>query len=469
MGYSLRVFSWNVGGAGSRAFYRALKLAIQNHRPDFVILLEPQMSGESANGVCDKLGFPNSCRVEATGRAGGVWVFWDGGIFSVQAVAACSQHLTLQISRGNDPPWMLSAVYTSPRQREQRVLWQGLISESKYIEIPWLLTGDFNAISRPEEKSGLPARNTLRRCQIFTERINSAELVDLGFSGPKFTWSRGDHDQTFKASRLDRSLCNLRWNATFPNSTVIHLPRYQSDHNPILTNVILQPSQPYPAKQFRFEAAWMTNNTLPNLISSAWDGNVALPMALESLAGKLVHWNEEVFGDVKQRKRRLLARLKGIELRLAGAFSPGLAKLHSKLSRELDKVLEQEELIWFQRSRDNWVKYGERNTAYFHQLVNIRRRFNKIEALLDDNDDWVTDSHSLALLVFNFFTNIYLQENSPYEDRMPKGVFPRMSHTEATSLFRPFGIQDIHKAIFDMKPFQAPGPDGFQAVFYQQF
>ncbi|CAL1380641.1 unnamed protein product [Linum trigynum] len=27
---------------------------------------------------------------------------------------------------------------------------------------------------------------------------------------------------------------------------------------------------------------------------------------------------------------------------------------------------------------------------------------------------------------------------------------------------------DIHKAVFDKKPFQAPGPDGFQAIFYQQ-
>ncbi|CAL1372533.1 unnamed protein product [Linum trigynum] len=158
-------------------------------------------------------------------------------------------------------------------------------------------------------------------------------------------------------------------------------------------------------------------------------------------------WNATTFGNVKQKKKRLMARLKGVEHRLATCFTPGLAKLHTKLETELDKILEQEELIWFQRSRDDWVKFGERNTAYFHQQVNIRRRYNKIEALQDENGNWVSDPQALAMLVFSFFTNIYLQENTPYEDKMPKSAFPRLCQGEATDLFWPFTILDIHKAI----------------------
>ncbi|CAL1402226.1 unnamed protein product [Linum trigynum] len=226
-----------------------------------------------ANGVCDKIGFPNSIRVEAEGRSGGIWVFWDVGAFSVQLYSACSQHLSLQVSRGSDPSWLLTAVYASPRQGEQRQLWERLISHSKNITMPWLLTGDFNAISKPDEKSGIPASNTLRRCQLFTERMNLAELVDLGFSGVRFTWSRGENMQSYKASRLDRSLYNIRWNSVFPYSSVLHLPRYHSDHCPILTSVAAQPSGQQPMKAFRFEAAWLTDERLRSVVAESWSSS----------------------------------------------------------------------------------------------------------------------------------------------------------------------------------------------------
>ncbi|CAL1372535.1 unnamed protein product [Linum trigynum] len=272
----LKIFSWNVGGAGSKAFSRALKLAIQSHRPDFVVLQEPQISGEAANRVCDRLGFPNSIRVEAEGRMGGVWVFWDAGVFSVELFSACTQQISLRVSQPTGSSWMLTAVYASPRMSEQSRLWDSIVAQSHYIDIPWLLTGGFNAISSPDEKSGPPKSNTLRRCQVFTDRMNLAELVDLGFSGPKYTWSRGDQQQTYKASRLDRSLCNLRWNTSYPNTSVVHLPRFHSDHNPILTTVELQQGHQSLPRQFKFEAAWLTNDSLQEVVTESWNPSCPL-------------------------------------------------------------------------------------------------------------------------------------------------------------------------------------------------
>ncbi|CAL1406444.1 unnamed protein product [Linum trigynum] len=465
---NFKIFAWNVGGAGNKAFIRSLKLAIQNHQPDFVILLEPQISGAAANYTCDKLGFPNSLRVEADGRKGGIWVFWDARKFSVQLISACNHHISLRVEQGNCPPWVLTAVYASPKPSNQQVLWNNLLTQSNQIDIPWLLTGDFNAIRAAEEKSGPPTANTLRRCRIFNDRINMAELIDLGFSGPLFTWTRGDQLQTYRASRIDRILCNLRWNEVYPNTSVMHLPRLQSDHSPLLTTASSPGAAPTTDRPFRFEAAWLTHTNFKDFVGSAWEGNAPLHSALASLAGSLREWNINVFGHIKKKKNRLLARLKGLETRLAISFEQGLEKLHSKLEADLDKVLEEEEILWFQRARDQWVKFGERNTAYFHQQANIRRRRNKIEALRDENDLWVNDPKYLALLVFDFITNIYVQEVSAYEDKLPRNCFPRLTQTELMQLLRPFTITDIHKAVFEMKPFKAPGPNGFHAAFYQQ-
>jgi len=35
---------------------------------------------------------------------------------------------------------------------------------------------------------------------------------------------------------------------------------------------------------------------------------------------------------------------------------------------QLELVLEQEEIIWVQRARANWLKHGDRNTSFFPSL-----------------------------------------------------------------------------------------------------
>jgi hypothetical protein len=53
--------------------------------------------------------------------------------------------------------------------------------------------------------------------------------------------------------------------------------------------------------------------------------------------------------------------------------------------KELDDLLQCEEVWWSQRSRAMWLKHGDKNTSYFHQKENQRKRKNKIERLIDEN------------------------------------------------------------------------------------
>ena len=53
-------------------------------------------------------------------------------------------------------------------------------------------------------------------------------MIDLNFSGPRFTWSRGN-----LSKRLDRVVCNDGWLIKHANSSVMHLPKIDSDNWPI--------------------------------------------------------------------------------------------------------------------------------------------------------------------------------------------------------------------------------------------
>jgi hypothetical protein len=51
-------------------------------------------------------------------------------------------------------------------------------------------------------------------------------------------------------------------------------------------------------------------------------------------------------------------------------------KKQQEIARDIEKLLEQEELHWAQRSRVNWLQHGDKNTAYFHNFANARKQKN---------------------------------------------------------------------------------------------
>ena len=51
--------------------------------------------------------------------------------------------------------------------------------------------------------------------------------------------------------------------------------------------------------------------------------------------------------------------------------------------KEINEVMLREEIMWNQRSRALWIKYGDRNTKFFHATANNRQRKNRIEGISD--------------------------------------------------------------------------------------
>ena len=52
--------------------------------------------------------------------------------------------------------------------------------------------------------------------------------------------------------------------------------------------------------------------------------------------------------------------------------------------RELNELLQKEEIIWRQQSRIQWMKEGDCNTKFFHTRASTRRKKNRINRIQDD-------------------------------------------------------------------------------------
>lgn len=219
-------------------------------------------------------------------------------------------------------------------------------------------------------------------------------------------------------------------------------------------------------RPFRFLASWLTHDDFPNFLANAWPRNARWCDQVVSLQGSVQEWNKTVFGNIFDRKRRLIKRLENVAHRLTMRPSIDLEIAQKRLWGEYEQVLVQEELLWYQKSRSKWLLHGDRNTKFFHGVTAIRRRRNSFDMLQDAEGNWVGDPGNLETLVTTYFRNLFTEEGGR-EGSCIMGAFPILSNDELTMIEREVSKSDIFNVVNHMGAFKAPGPDGLQAAFFQ--
>ena len=84
--------------------------------------------------------------------------------------------------------WILSAVYASPRSTKRYILWENLIKVSDLHNKPWVIIGDFNEPLLGEDKFG-GRLVSISRSLLFKDCLDKCNMVNLGFFGPRYTWT----------------------------------------------------------------------------------------------------------------------------------------------------------------------------------------------------------------------------------------------------------------------------------------
>lgn len=334
------------------------------------------------------------------------------------------------------------------------------------INLPWAAIGDFNSVTCKEEVSHNDTYSD-QQSKFFKEWINKEALVDIAYTRPRFTWTRGKNDDIFRGARLDRALCSVDWLDAFPESNVTHLPAICFDHNPILLNTNSNISA-VKSWSFHFQVAWATHKDFPTIVESSWIKGADVISNVTAMEKALLKWNTESFGNIHKIKRRLEARLEGIQCRISIQRSNNLIKLKRKLKKELEEVLHYEELLWFQRSREEWISSGDRNTKFYHAITRVRKATSRIRGLKNDQGIWESDDDNLKNLVLNHFNNVYKKDqDAPKVSCIPNGFLDVTNHINI-SFCRDITMEEVKKALFEMSPHKAPGPNEFHAGFYQQ-
>jgi hypothetical protein len=111
---------------------------------------------------------------------------------------------------------------------------------------------------------------------------------------------------------------------------------------------------------------------------------------------------------------------------------------------------------------------GDKNSKFFHQRASMRKRKNLIKSLTRSDGQVIEDKEEMMAMTLEFYKNLYTSEGVHDMHKVLDHV-PRKVTTEMNDLLKaPYAQEEVKKALFQMFPTKAPGPDGFPTHFFQR-
>ena len=189
-----------------------------------------------------------------------------------------------------------------------------------------------------------------------------------------------------------------------------------------------------------------------------------------SFAEKANIWNNTHFGNLFQRKKRVLARLKGIQESLADNPSTHLINLEKMLRNEFAEVAKLEEEFWVMKPWILWLVKGYRNTSFYHTVALVRRRINLILCMKDMMGNWINRDRDISEFIREGFSKLFtsgLTISSLAEWNPPPPCWnTNLNEADVTNIDKPVTNAEIKASLWVLKPFKASGLIGFHVGFF---
>ncbi|XP_050262566.1 uncharacterized protein LOC126707024 [Quercus robur] len=326
----MNILVWNSRGVLKPNFQEYVRELVRVHNPAILVIMETRLGGERAKGITDRLPFDGAIHTETIGYVGGLWLLWNFDLVEVVQLANTEQEVHVEVKViASNLYWILCAVYASPTSAERYILWENLIKVAGLHNKPWVIAGDFNEPLLGEDKfGGRPV--SISRSLLFKDYSDKCNMVDLGFSGPRYMWTNRKDLNNLIQERIDQFFTNPSWCLLYPEARVTHLTRCHSDHCPVLMEAVPK-RVTHLNRPFKFQSFWLSNPSFPGVVMRAWSHTRNLSASIEKFTNEATQWNKNQFGNIFEKKRRLMARLNGIQRTIASNPTSHLIDLENQL------------------------------------------------------------------------------------------------------------------------------------------
>lgn len=185
---------------------------------------------------------------------------------------------------------------------------------------------------------------------------------------------------------------------------------------------------------------------------------------LGRVQSSLKSWAYTNFGSVRREVSRLQRELEKVR---GGSIGAGPSQKEKRIMSQISEMLAREECMEKQRLRLDWLKNGDRNTAFCQAKERERARGNRIKSLRTRDGSVVFKQEELEVVAAEFYKDLFAAQG----DLDPRAVLEhvpwKVNDSMNESLTKPYTADEVRRAVFMMGANKAPGPDGFIAGFFQ--
>lgn len=320
-------------------------------------------------------------------------------------------------------------------------VWDRLTEMSLTRKGPWLMLGDFNDITGHHEKKSRRKRPDTSFIP-FKFMLANCEMIDFPAKGNPLSWI-GNRSSGKVQCKLDRAVGNEDWHHIFSHTNVEYLRLWGSDHRPILTRFLSK--QGRIRRGFKFEKRWIGKHGLRETILQGWNDpdNLHPPDLYERIAKcrkAISHWKRLNPSNSSVRIEEIKDKLEKAQLNDVISNDVIL-----QLKWDLCAAFRDEELIWKQKSRTNWLREGDRNKKIFHAKKKQRRARNRLTKLKNPREDVLSVKRILNWLQRNT-SKFSLPHQTPKFSMKPSGMLPRkLLHGVMRRLLVPHQMRKLKK------------------------
>lgn len=182
------------------------------------------------------------------------------------------------------------------------------------------------------------------------------------------------------------------------------------------------------------------------------------------LLGKdLTRWNKVSFGKVEAMIQKTERKLEN--LRYLKPNEHSISK-EIELNEKLEEFLCREEDLWRQKSRELWLKGGDKNTKFLHAST-INRRKNRIKLLKNPEGIWPSKREEIGNELCNHLSKLMSTSGNKDFSTIQEVIKPVLDAEVNEKLISIPSYDEVRDATFQIGALKAPSCNGYPAIFYQ--
>ena len=460
-------FALNMRGFNMPHKYIEIRRWVQTGKFTFGCLLETRVQKENY-GVCLEAALPGwaSMANYEYSQLGHIWFCWTDKVV-VTKLHVSSQVITCAVqSHETGEQFICSAAYASNSEMERRIMWdelRGTQAAYQYLDLPWIVIGDFNAtLSTREHSRGGGAPSSQLGMRYFQELVGDCNLTDMASTGALFTWwNKRDEDPIGK--KLDRALINAAWFRDFPQSVARFEAGGISDH--ARCAVHLTGNHNEARKPFRFFNYLTEHAEFLPVVKRVWETTQEIHHSRSTLSRfqaklKLLKFemrllNKTHYGNLPNKTKLAFEEMCHCQNVVLLDPTPVTLAAEAETSARWNKLASIEEKFFRQKSCVRWMGAGDQNTTLFHRSVQTRNASNSNTILVNEAGETLTNLPDIKKeAVMHFHKFLQVQDMDSEGDSLPllqELLSYRCSAGSVASLVAPVSAEEIVSALRSAK------------------